>query len=79
MLEEQNRYSAERVDAEPEPTHRRGRIRHFPAPAASASMDASRAMSRWVDVSELREGREADGGTVADLRRLRRAAREESR
>jgi ABC-type transport system involved in cytochrome bd biosynthesis fused ATPase/permease subunit len=76
LLEEQNRYSAERVDAEPA---RRGRIRHFPAPAASASMDASKSMSRWVDLSELGEGREADGGTVADLRRLRRAARQESR
>jgi ABC-type multidrug transport system fused ATPase/permease subunit len=79
LLDEQNRYSAERVDAEPAPPRRRGRIRHFPAPAAAASMEASRGMSRWVDLSELGEGGETDGGTVADLRRLRRAARQESR
>jgi ATP-binding cassette, subfamily B, bacterial len=85
MLEEQSRYSAEAkgIAADPTPSARRGRIRHVANPSvAAASMEASRANSRWFDLESIDQndaGRgEGDAGpTMADLRRLRREAREE--
>ncbi|MGZ4430414.1 MAG: ABC transporter ATP-binding protein [Gaiellales bacterium] len=80
LLEEQNRYSAERVGQAP-------RMRVVPTPPRVPSLpDAglvdSRSMSRWVDLADLERdatgrGEPLSGHTIADLRRARRVARDE--
>lgn len=85
MLAEQNRYSAEGGAVEATSGVRPGRVQDVASrAAATSSMHASHANSRWVDLDAL----DADGGpsredaaepTMADLRRLRREARQERR
>ncbi len=83
MLAEQNRYSAEGGGAEPLPEVRRDRAAQpGPTAAAAESLQASRAHSRWVDLDALDEngGPSPEGirePTMADLRRLRREARQQ--
>jgi ABC-type multidrug transport system fused ATPase/permease subunit len=82
MLEEQSRYSAERVPAEAPAPARRGRVRDLAGHAAAASLQASRAHSRWVDLEAVgpEEGGTGDGAagpTMSDLRRLRRKVRQD--